>query len=385
MRLVIAPDSFKGSLTAVEVAQTVAAAAAREWPELECKLLPMADGGEGTVATLVSATGGVQIPVRVTGPRGGWVDTFYGVLGDGVTAALEVATVAGLPMVPLAARNPMQTTTQGLGEVMQHALSAGYRKFVVGLGGSATNDGGIGLLQALGACFNAVDGQAVPTNGWGMTQVAAVNLSGLDVRLRECEIRIAVDVDNPLCGPLGASVVFGPQKGATPAQVALLDAGMNRYANLVERELHLSLQTTPGAGAAGGLGFAFMALGAIMIPGAQLIGETVGLEAEVTEADWVLTGEGQSDAQTLHGKLPFYVARVAHRHHVPTILLSASLGKDSQALYDVFASIHAITPRPMTLEEAMAQAHELLFEAARNLIRVLKGLRSTTCGTHLVK
>lgn len=372
MRLVIAPDSFKGSLTAVEVAQTVAQAAAKEWPELECKLLPMADGGEGTVDTLVTATGGVQIPVQVTGPLGESVGSYYGVLGDGVTVAIEVANVAGLPMVPTNHRNPMETTTRGLGEVMLYALSAGYRKFVVGLGGSATNDGGMGLLQALGARFFAADGRAVTANGTGLTQVTAVDLSGLDIRLRECEIRIAGDVNNPLCGPKGASAVFGPQKGATPAQVDLLDAGMARYAALVERISEKHLQTTPGAGAAGGLGFALMLLGGTMTPGAQLIGETVGLEAQVTEADWVITGEGQSDVQTLQGKLPFYVASVAHRHGVPTVLLSASLGMDSQALYDTFVSIHAITSRPMTLEVAMAQARNLLFEAARNLIRLLK-------------
>lgn len=372
MRTVIAPDSFKGSLTAHEAALTMAAAAKKEWPELECDLLPMADGGEGTTEQLIAATNGQRIPVTVTGPLGQPVNTYFGVLGDGKTAALEVATVAGLTMIPPALRDPMQTTTLGLGELIRIVLDQGYRDFIVGLGGSATNDGGIGFLSALGVRFFDENEVIVPPNGAGLCQLHKVDFTALDSRLRECTIQVASDVNNPLYGDNGATLVFGPQKGATPHNALLLDTAMARYATLIEKSLGQPLHNLPGAGAAGGLGFALLSIGASIRSGAELIGTASNLEQRLVNTHFVITGEGQSDRQTLQGKVPFYVATTATKYGIPTILLSGSLSDDYAALYEHFASLHSIITSPMPLTTAMADAKPLLYDAARNVFRLLK-------------
>jgi len=371
MKIVVAPDSYKGSLSAKEVGLLIKEAFTLEIPGAQVQVIPMADGGEGTLETLLYAANGKKIETRATGPLGERVTTCYGMLGDGETAVIEIAQVAGLPMVPRAKRNPTLTTTFGVGELIAEAIGKGARSFIVGLGGSATNDGGIGMLQALGATFQDQQGNEVKPIGASLRHIANVSFANLHPALKACTFTIASDVENPLCGDLGASRVFGPQKGATAAQVQQLDEGLNRYACLLEKHLNLDLQTIPGAGAAGGLGFAFLALGAAMVPGAQVVAEATDLENQIREADWVITGEGQSDFQTLYGKAPFYVASLAKKHGVGTILLSGALGKGHEQLLDYFASCHSIVNAPMSLELAMANAQPLLLSCARNIARLL--------------
>ncbi|MCL6454006.1 MAG: glycerate kinase [Alicyclobacillus sp.] len=390
MKIVIASDSFKGSLTAWEVGTIVKQAVHKVFPTATVEVVPMADGGEGTVEAIVQAASGSVIDVTVTGPLGHPVAARYGTMGPGPapgvatvarsepagagvpTAIVEVASVAGLPMVPAEQRNPERTTTYGLGEVLRHALDAGYRRFIVGLGGSATNDGGIGLLQALGAVFLDASGRPVPPVGGALSDIAEVRLDTLDKRVWESEIQVACDVDNPLCGERGASAIFGPQKGATPEQVQRLDAGLMNLATRIQAVTESHLHEVPGAGAAGGLGFAFLLLGAHLVPGAKLVGDAVGLEEKMQGADFAFTGEGQSDYQTLFGKVPFYVAQVAAKHGAKAILLSGGLGHGVEALYDHFVSLHSIVSRPMTLAEAMEEAEPLLFGAAENIARLLR-------------
>lgn len=371
MKIVVAPDSFKGSLPAKEVGITIKEAFTLEIPGVEVEVIPMADGGEGTLDTLLFATGGEKIAAMATGPLGEKVKTCYGILGDGKTAVVEMAQVAGLPMVPQDRRNPMLTTTFGVGELVAAAIEKGVRSFIIGLGGSATNDGALGMLQALGAVFLDERGANVNPVGESLQKIAGVDFTNLRPELKACRFRIASDVENPLCGENGASSVFGPQKGATEEQVRALDKGMRHYASLVEACLNLRLQTVPGAGAAGGLGFGFLALGAEIVSGAQVTAEATGLENAVREADWVITGEGQSDLQTLYGKVPFFVARMARKHGVNPILISGGLGQGHEALLDHFVSCHSIANAPMPLEQAIANAQPLLFSCARNIARLL--------------
>ncbi|GAA4428586.1 glycerate kinase [Pontibacter saemangeumensis] len=371
MKIVVAPDSYKGSLTAAEVGLTIREALEMEIPGVRVEVIPMADGGEGTLDALLFATSGEKLEATATGPLGEEVRTYYGVLGDGETAVIEMAQVAGLPMVPEGKRNPMRTTTYGVGELIAAALEKGIRSFIVGLGGSATNDGGLGMLQALGAVFLDQEGNDVKPTGEGLQKIVKVDFRDLHPALKSCRFRIASDVENPLCGTNGASFVFGPQKGATEAQVRQLDKGLQRYASLVEAHLKVQLQDIPGAGAAGGLGFGFLALGGEIIPGAQVVAEATNLEDQIRTSDWVITGEGQSDFQTLYGKAPFFVAGLAKKHGVGTILISGGLGKGHEQLLEHFVSCHSIANAPMPLEQAIANAQPLLFSCARNIARLL--------------
>ena len=371
MKIVVAPDSFKGSLSAREVGVTVREAFILEMPEAQVEVVPMADGGEGTLETLLYATKGEKIETMATGPLREPVRTCYGILGDGETAVIEMAQVAGLPMVPAAKRNPALTTTFGIGEIIAAAINKGIRSFIVGLGGSATNDGGLGMLQALGVVFQDQYGRNVEPIGESLQKITSVNFSRLHPELKSCRFRIASDVENPLCGENGASCVFGPQKGATEEQVRQLDKGMRHYANLVEAHLNAELQTKPGAGAAGGLGFGFLALGAEIMSGSKVVAEAAGLENQIETADWVITGEGQSDSQTLYGKAPFYVAGLAKKYKVGTVLISGGLGEGHEALLDHFISCHSIVNAPMPLEHAIADAQALLFSCARNIARLI--------------
>lgn len=373
MKFVIAPDSFKGSLTAAQVGAVIARAIRQGMPEAEAAVVPMADGGEGTVDALVQATGGTLIEHRVSGPEGEPRTAYYGEVGGAKTlsAVLEAANIFGLPLLPPERRNPLHTTSRGLGELMRALLDKGCRQFIVGLGGSSTNDGGIGMLSALGARFTDGDGNPLEGFGRDLMKLQHVDLTGLDPRLKDSRITVACDVTNPLLGPQGASHIFGPQKGASPDQVALLDEGMARYATLMEEALSLRLRERQGAGAAGGLGFAFMAIGADMMPGAQVVEQLTGLKQQIAQADWVITGEGRSDEQTVFGKLPWYVAQWANEAGKPAILISGSLGADIEALYDRFAACFSTVPRPSTLEACMEEAERNLEQCARNVIRLL--------------
>ncbi|MDQ1910292.1 glycerate kinase [Paenibacillus sp. GD4] len=371
MNVVIAPDSFKGSLSSLKAGTIMKQAILREVPHAVVTVIPIADGGEGTVDTLVAATDGALVPLTVTGPLGELVEARFGLLPDG-TAVLEAAGICGLTMVPPALRDPTKTTSRGIGEMLQAAMDQGHRRFILGLGGSATNDGGVGMLQALGGRF--LDGFGKPVDGFGssLADIRSVEMSGLDARLKDCEIQVACDVRNPLCGESGATYVFGPQKGATPEQLQTLESAMSGYAALVEGHLGqqgLSLQ--PGAGAAGGLGFAMLVLGAKLKPGAEVLGEAVKLSEHIAGADWVITGEGRSDHQTLYGKLPIHVAGLARAAGVPALLISGSLGSEAEKLLDHFRAVFSIVPEPVTLEDCMANAQTYLYDRVRSIARLL--------------
>jgi glycerate kinase len=285
MKIVIAPDSFKESLTAPEVAAQIEAGFREIFPEADYLQLPMADGGEGTVEAMVAATGGKIVPAAVTGPLGEEVDAFYGVTGDGKTAVIEMAAASGLALVPVHLRNPLQTTSFGTGELIRHAVDAGLRNIIIGIGGSATNDGGAGMLQALGVHLLGDEGQEIGSGGQALEQLEKIDTGGLDPRLRQCRIQVACDVDNPLIGAKGASAVFGPQKGATPAMVAKLDENLARFAGLIARDLQKDVADIPGTGAAGGMGAALLAfLDAELRPGIEIVIEAVGLEASLRGA-----------------------------------------------------------------------------------------------------
>lgn len=374
MRFVVAPDSYKGCLTSSEAGQIMARALLEEIPGAETKVIPVADGGEGTVDAVVEAAGGKVIQIQVTGPLGERVDSRYGIVeenGESV-AVLETAAICGLPMVPEELRNPMEATTRGLGEAIREALDAGIRRFVIGLGGSATNDGGLGLLCALGARFTKEDESAAEGFARELGSLMQADLEGLDPRLAESRITVACDVTNPLLGEHGASFIFGPQKGATPEQAAQLDEAMAHYADLVESQISRSIRNVPGTGAAGGLGFALIAVGAQLQPGAEIVSSLTGLANHIAQADWVLTGEGRSDGQTLYGKLPFYVAQMAKRAGKPAILISGSLGDNSELLQPHFAGCFSIVRTPSTLQENLDNAEFNLYECTRSVARLLR-------------
>ncbi|MBB6175599.1 glycerate kinase [Anoxybacillus tengchongensis] len=370
MNVVIAPDSFKGSLLAGEVCTIIEEAFRCEYPEATVVAVPMADGGEGTMEAIVSAMNGSVQYVTVRDPLFETRQAAYGVVQD--TAVIEVAQVIGLPLVPMERRNPLHTTTYGVGEMIMSALHAGYRRFVIGLGGSSTNDGGFGMLCALGATFTNDKGEPLPPIPSSLPHIAYVDMTSVDRRVYESEFLIACDVDNPLYGERGASYVFGPQKGANDETIRILDQWIHTYAQTIEQQIGRSYAHEQGAGAAGGLGFAFLLLGGKLISGAKLVGETVQLPEKMKCAHIVITGEGQSDEQTLYGKVPCYVGQLANEYDVPAFLLSGSLGDGFEKLYTYFVSCDAIATKPMTVEQCMQSAATLLYTKARNLARTFK-------------
>jgi glycerate kinase len=375
VKIVIAPDSFKESLDAMAVAQAIAGGIAAVLPDADLDLVPMADGGEGTVAALVAATGGSLVPVAVTGPRGERLDATFGLLGDGRTAALELAAASGLALVPPDARNPLLTTSYGTGELMRAALDRGIATLIVGIGGSATVDGGGGLLQALGVRFFTAAGNEIvsPLTGAHLEDIAALDLSNLDPRLAHTRLRIACDVDNPLLGSHGAAAVFGPQKGADAGQVARLDAGLARFYDVVERTLGSSVRSRPGAGAAGGVGAALLAfLDAGLRPGIELVIEAIDLPSRLRGAALVVTGEGRLDTQTLHGKTPHGVARAARALGIPVIAIGGSIADGAEAaLAGIFDAVEACVTRPLRLDEALADAPATLRRAGMRVAQWL--------------
>ncbi len=371
MKIVIAPDSFKESLSAPEVAAAIARGWQRVFPAAECLLRPMADGGEGTVDALLAAVGGERRECWVRGPMGEPVRAHWGWLGEG-TAVIEMAAASGLHWVPREQRDARVASSFGTGELIAEALQAGATRIILGLGGSATNDAGAGLLQALGMRFLDDQGRELAAGGAALAALDQLDLSGLDARLLQVQIEVAADVDNPLCGARGASAVFGPQKGATPEQVAELDTALGRFARIAAATLGEDHAEFPGVGAAGGLGFAARAfLKATFLPGIELVAELSGLAEAVQGADLVITGEGRMDAQTLHGKTPVGVARVAQDAGVPVIALAGSLGEDYQALYDAgIEAAFSLAPGPLSLEQAMAAAAGELEARAVDIARL---------------
>ncbi|SFT45229.1 glycerate kinase [Pseudomonas marincola] len=377
MKIVIAPDSFKESLSALEVAEAIAKGWASVYPDAEICLLPMADGGEGTVDALLAATGGERRECQVRGPLGAPVQAHWGWLA-GNTAVIEMAAASGLHWVPSGQRDATVTSSYGTGELIREALDGGAKRIILGLGGSATNDGGAGLLQALGMRLLDRDGAELAAGGAALAQLYQIDMAGLDSRLLGVQVDVAADVDNPLCGPRGASAVFGPQKGASPEQVASLDAALQSMANVVAATLGQDFSQVPGVGAAGGLGFAAKAfLRAGFRPGIELVAELSGLAEAVQGADLVITGEGRLDAQSLHGKTPVGVARVAQAAGVPVIALAGSLGEGYQRMYPVgIDAAFSLAPGPITLEQACAQAASELTARAADVARVWRMARS---------
>ncbi|WP_217530283.1 glycerate kinase [Vibrio cholerae] len=372
MKVVIAPDSFKESLTAKQVCDSIQAGLARVWHDAKFVAIPVADGGEGTVQSLVDATQGRLVEVKVMGPQGKRVEAFYGMLGDNQTAVIEMAAASGLHHVPLAQRDPKLTTSFGTGELIRHALDQGVTKLIIGLGGSATNDGGVGMLAALGARFTNADGEPIQLTGGGLRELAHIDLQDFDPRLQHCDILVACDVNNPLCGDKGASAVFGPQKGATPEDIQLLDGALRQFGLLTAKVTGKMVLDSAGAGAAGGMGAALLAYTqARLRPGIEIVLETVQLAHQVSDADLVITGEGRIDSQTVHGKTPMGVAKVAKRFDVPVLALCGCTGDNYQAVYQCgIDAVFAAVPRAMSLEDALKESDFNLADLAENVARL---------------
>jgi glycerate kinase len=369
MRVVIAPDAFKGTLTAPEASRAMAEGIARVFPSAELALVPMADGGEGTLEALLAAVAGERRQCQVQDVAGRPLCAEYAVLADG-TAVIEAARVVGLTLSAVHDVPVLQRSSAGLGEMLRHVLDAGCRRLLIGLGGTATNDGGAGLLQALGVRLLDAGGTLLPPTPQGLLRLSAVDVSGLDPRLADCRIDLLSDVDNPLCGAHGATRVFGPQKGLDQRDLPRLDAALARYATLLAAAAGKALRAQPGAGAAGGLGFALQWLGARYRSGADTLLELVGFERLLHGADWVMTGEGRSDAQTLHGKAPCAVARRARQAGVPVALLSGQIDAQAQAALGVlFDALHAVARSPEEVSAALRHPGQQLADAAERVAR----------------
>jgi glycerate kinase len=373
MNIIVAPDSFKGSLTALQAADAIVQGIRDVAPEAEIVSIPLADGGEGTVESLVLATRGRFLTKKVAGPLGDPVEATFGVLGDDVTGVVEMAAAAGLGLIPREQRNPLLTTTYGVGELILAALSAGCTRLIVGLGGSATNDGGAGMAQALGARLVAAGGGELPRGGAALAHLDRIDLSGADPRVGQVVISAASDVTNPLCGPKGAAAIYGPQKGATPEMVAQLDQALAHFAQVIERDLGVDVREMSGAGAAGGLGAGMIAFcGAQIRSGASLVLEILRFEDYLEAADLVMTGEGKIDRQIEFGKAISGVALLAEKHGVPLIAFTGSLEEEPEQLARRgVQAVVPIIPGPMPEQEAMSRAGELLQAAAERTLRLL--------------
>lgn len=378
MKVVVAMDSFKGSLTSLAAGAAVREGILRADPAAEVLVRPLADGGEGTVEALVSGMGGRLRTVRVTGPLGEGVDCAYGVLGD--TAVIEMAGAAGLPLVPAEERDPLRTTTYGVGEVIADAIAQGCRRFLVGIGGSATNDGGAGMLQALGFGLLDAEGRDIPRGAQGLKKLARIETAGALPALAGCRFRVACDVTNPLCGEKGASAIFGPQKGARPADIPRMDAWLAAYAQIAAKAFPGADPEAPGTGAAGGLGFAFRTfLSGELEPGVQIVLEETRLSEALAGADVVVTGEGRLDGQTAMGKAPVGVARLAKARGCLVIALAGGVTRDAGACNGAgidafFPAVRGVT----TLAEAMdpENARANLADAAEQAFRLLAAARA---------
>ncbi|MBP2642629.1 MAG: glycerate kinase [Firmicutes bacterium] len=371
--IVLAPDSFKESMTAKEVCEAMERGIKKVNDNIRCIHVPMADGGEGTMQSLVDATGGGIYTAYVIGPLGDMVEAQYGILGDGETGVLEMASASGIHQVPIGKRNPLITTTYGTGQLIKACLDFGVKKLLIGIGGSATNDGGAGVIQALGGRLLDREGNDLGYGGGELGKLDAIDLTYLDPRLQECTIEVACDVDNPLCGERGASKVFGPQKGATPEMVKSLDDNLKHYAEIIKKQLGKEVENLPGAGAAGGLGAGLMAfLNGSLKKGIEMVIEYSGLEEKVKEADMVWTGEGSIDSQTAYGKTPLGVAVVAKKYRKPVVALAGSVGEGIDELYEkgidsIFGIIRGVAP----LEEVLEKGQVNIENASKNIIRLM--------------
>lgn len=374
MKIVIAPDSFKESLTALEAANAIEEGFKQVFPDAEYIKVPMADGGEGTVQSLVDATKGKIETLTVHGPLGEPAEAFYGISGDGKVAIIEMAAASGLHLVDPLERNPLVTSTWGTGELIQAALNKGVKEILIGIGGSATNDGGAGMIQCLGGKLLDKEGQQIVPGGIGLADLVSIDLSELNPKLKEVEIKVACDVENPLTGPKGASYIYGFQKGGTAEQVEQLDQNLAHFASVVRQDLKQDIEFVAGAGAAGGLGGALLAfLAAKLQNGGVLVSELVGLENKICEADLVITGEGGINHQTIYGKTPICVAKIAQKYQIPVIAVAGRLSGNYQAVYEhgitaVFSILSEIT----SLETALDTGYKNIRNTAKNIAAVIK-------------
>lgn len=371
MKIVIAPDSFKESLTAIEVANGIEQGFREIFPEATYIKIPVADGGEGTLQALIDAKQGRLIACEVQDPLGRIITAHYGLMPEGL-AIIEMATASGLALLTTAERDPRITTTYGTGELIKDALNRGAKSIMLAIGGSATNDAGSGMLRALGAKFLDEAGKEVEGGGIALKRVDKIDLSNFDTRIEDTHFLIACDVDNPLVGERGASAIFGPQKGATPEMVNALDEALAHFAKVTASTIGMDYADRLGAGAAGGLGFAALAyLAGELLPGIDLVMEVVELEKHLLEADLVITGEGKIDGQTIFGKTPMGVAQLAKRYHKPVIGIAGALGADADAVYSCgIDAVFTITQRPEALEKALLESEQNLVHTARNIAKL---------------
>jgi glycerate 2-kinase len=373
MKVVIAPDSFKESLSATEVANAIEEGFRKIFPHADFVKVPMADGGEGLVQSLVDSLDGRLIHQDVTGPLGKKVKGFFGLIHNEKTAVIEMAAASGLHLVPRVNRDPLHTSTYGVGELILAALEYDVEKIILGIGGSATNDGGAGMAQALGVKLLDVDGRDIGKGGGALAHLHSINIEGLDDRLSEISFEVACDVENPLLGAAGASAVFGPQKGATEEMVTILDQNLAHFARMIERDLDKHVSDVPGAGAAGGLGAGLLAfLPCKLKKGIQIVVEATRLEDHIRNASLVITGEGKIDNQTIYGKTPIGVANVAKKHDVRVIGLAGSLGTGYEAVHECgIDAVFSIVPGVTSLEQALRHAYSNIVNTARNIARIL--------------
>ncbi len=372
-RVLVAPQGFKGSLTGMEIARAMEAGVRRVWPDADTVLVPVADGGDGTLQALVDASGGEVRTERVTDPLGRPVDAPWGALGDGETAVVEMARAAGLALLRAEERNPLATTTYGVGELMRAALRAGHRRLIVGIGGSATNDGGAGMAQALGARLLDSGGREIGRGGAALADLARIDLSALDHDLLEATVEVACDVTNPLTGEHGAAAVYGPQKGATQEMVRRLDAALTHFVDIVRRDIGRDVAGVPGAGAAGGLGAGLLAFaGAELRSGADIVLEALDMEGKLEGADLVIVGEGRMDGSTVFDKAPVAVAKRARRRGIPVVAVCGSLGRGYEDVHrHGIDAVFSAVDGPMTLEEALADTERLVAAATEEACRAV--------------
>ena len=373
MKILVAPQEFKGSISALSASEAAKNGILRVFPEAEVVLCPVADGGDGTLETLVEVSGGEVRTCSVQNPIGETIQAQWGAMGDGVTAVIEMARTSGLALLSLDERDPLNASTYGLGQAISEALNEGFRKFIVGIGGSATNDAGAGMAQALGANLLDDQGKTISFGGAALSSLQTVDISNMDSRIKESKFLVACDVSNPLTGEEGASAVYGPQKGATPEMVQRLDDALTNFATVVKKDLKKDVSEMSGAGAAGGLGAGMMAfMGAELKAGVDIVLDTVNLRDKLSSVDLVITGEGGMDFQTIYNKAPIGVARIASEHNIPTIAIAGLLGSNFKIVHEHgIRAATSIVNGPITLEEASDRAFELISDSVEESLRFI--------------
>lgn len=373
IKFVVAPDSFKESLSAFEAAKAMKDGIKKVFKDSNIELIPMADGGEGTLEVIINSQKGEMKNLNVTGPLGEKVQAKYGYIEKDKKAVIEVAKACGLELIDIEKRNPLITTTYGVGEMILHALDNGAKHLIVGLGGSATNDGGFGMLNALGAKAYDIDGKEIGYGGKELSKMDRIDLSNIDKRLKEVSLEVACDVDNPLIGKNGATYVFGPQKGADNESLKLLEDGMTNYSKVVKENCDLDIANTPKAGAAGGLGGAFLILGAELVKGIEMILRHTKFEDNIKDADYIFTGEGSIDSQTKYGKTIAGISEIAKVHNVPVIVLAGKVNDDINELYSIgITAVFGIIDRPKGLNEALKDGYNSIKKTSENIARILE-------------